>query len=68
MENITDLPVNSINPVDFYSTCVSHNKPCSIKGLAKTWPAYKKWAYNDGGMDYLEKKLGKETEVAVYIN
>jgi hypothetical protein len=35
--------------------------------MARTWPAYKRWWYANGGMDYLVKKVGDE-KVRVYQN
>jgi hypothetical protein len=35
--------------------------------MAKTWPAYEKWAYNNGGTEYLAKKLG-DLKVRVFVD
>ena len=35
--------------------------------MAKDWPAYKKWSYTAGGMEYLKEKMGK-VKVTVHKN
>ena len=35
--------------------------------MARTWPAYKRWWYAKGGMDYLAEKIGTQ-KVRVYLN
>jgi len=57
-KNVKTVKVTSVRAVDFYSSCVSLNRPCVIPGMAKTWPAYQKWAYKNGGTEYLAEKLG----------
>jgi len=61
------LRVATLDTVNFYSTCISHNKPCALYGMAKTWPAWKNWSYKEGGMEYLAKKFGDE-KVRVFVN
>ena len=29
--------------------CIRINKPCKFEGLAKEWPAYLLWKYDDKG-------------------
>jgi hypothetical protein len=59
------MRVASLDTINFYTTCVSHNKPCTLQGMARTWPAYKRWWYANGGMEYLAKKIGSD-KVRVY--
>jgi hypothetical protein len=51
------VKVTSVRTVDFYSSCISLNRPCILPGMAKTWPAYEKWAYRNGGTEYLASKI-----------
>jgi hypothetical protein len=52
----TKLP----STLEFFSDCVRYNRPCELKGMAKSWPASSKWAENLGGADYLANKLGDD--------
>ncbi len=61
------MNVEGIDPVNFYSSCISLSRPCTLYGMAKTWPASKKWSYLNGGTEYLAKKLN-DTEVQVFEN
>jgi len=54
--------VEIISPEDFRSNYYNTMKPLIITGLAKQWPAYKKWNW-----DYFIKAVGNE-EVGVYNN
>jgi len=47
------IKMQSVRGIDFYSNCVSLNRPCLIPGMAKEWPAYNNWKYSKGGMKYL---------------
>ncbi|MBE7171459.1 MAG: cupin-like domain-containing protein [Williamsia sp.] len=51
-----------ITPEDFQKNYYQPQKPVIITGLAKQWPAYKKWNW-----DYFQQIVG-ETEVGVYNN
>jgi hypothetical protein len=54
--------VEIISPEDFKSKYYDTMKPLVITGLAKQWPAYKKWNW-----DYFIKIIG-DKEVGVYNN
>ena len=54
--------VENITPEDFKNNYYNSGKPVIIKGLAKKWPAYKKWNW-----DYFIDVVG-EQEVGVYDN
>ena len=54
--------VESISPEDFKSKYYNAMKPLVIKGLAKKWPAYRKWNW-----DYFIEAVG-DKEVGVYNN
>jgi hypothetical protein len=54
--------VESISPEDFKSKYYNAMKPLVIKGLAKKWPAYRKWNW-----DYFIETVG-DNEVGVYNN
>jgi hypothetical protein len=54
--------VETISPADFKKNYYNKMKPLVIKGLAKQWPAYKKWNW-----DYFIDMVG-EKEVGVYNN
>ena len=54
--------VENITPEDFKNNYYNTGKPVIIKGLAKKWPAYKKWNW-----DYFIDVVG-EQEVGVYDN
>ena len=54
--------VETITPEDFKNNYYNTGKPLIIKGLAKKWPAYKKWNW-----DYFIDVVG-EQEVGVYNN
>ena len=54
--------VENITPEDFKNNYYNSGKPVIIKGLAKKWPAYKKWKW-----DYFIDVVG-EQEVGVYDN
>jgi len=34
---------DEIDTRDFFTWCVSFNRPCALKGVAKKWEAYKSW-------------------------
>jgi hypothetical protein len=52
----------------FMDDCLRISKPCKFGNLSKTWPAYKKWRYDEKeGYSYLEKKLGS-TYLNVYVD
>lgn len=54
--------VETITPEEFKKKYYDTGKPLIIKGLAKNWPAYKKWNW-----DYFIEKVG-DKEVGVYNN
>ncbi|MEO5945012.1 MAG: cupin-like domain-containing protein [Ferruginibacter sp.] len=54
--------VESIRPEDFKNNYYNKMKPLIITGLAKQWPAYRKWNW-----DYFIDTVGNE-EVGVYNN
>ncbi len=54
--------VESITPEDFKNKYYNTGRPLIIKGLAKEWPAYKKWNW-----DYFIDIVG-DKEVGVYNN
>lgn len=54
--------VESISPEDFKQKYYNTMKPLVIKGLAKKWPAYRKWNW-----DYFIETVG-DKEVGVYNN
>jgi hypothetical protein len=54
--------VESISPEDFKKKYYNTMKPVVIKGLAKKWPAYRKWNW-----DYFIETVG-DKEVGVYNN
>ena len=54
--------VESISPEDFKEKYYKAMKPLVIKGLAKKWPAYRKWNW-----DYFIETVG-DKEVGVYNN
>ncbi|MEN9571721.1 MAG: hypothetical protein RL172_2952 [Bacteroidota bacterium] len=54
--------VENINPEDFKSKYYNLKKPLVITGMAKNWPAYKKWNW-----DYFIDVVGQK-EVGVYNN
>ena len=54
--------VETITPEDFKSKYYNTGRPLIIKGLAKEWPAYKKWNW-----DYFIDMVG-DKEVGVYNN
>lgn len=54
--------VESISPEDFKKNYYDAMKPLVIKGLAKKWPAYRKWNW-----DYFIDTVG-DKEVGVYNN
>jgi hypothetical protein len=54
--------VESISPEDFKKKYYNTMKPLVIKGLAKKWPAYRKWNW-----DYFIETVG-DKEVGVYNN
>ncbi|MBC7868167.1 MAG: cupin-like domain-containing protein [Gloeobacteraceae cyanobacterium ES-bin-316] len=54
--------VENISPEDFKELYYNKMKPIVMTGLAKSWPAYKKWNW-----DYFIDMVG-ETEVGVYNN
>merc|ERR1712166_668884 len=67
-KNVKTIKVTSVRTVDFYSSCVSLNRPCFIPGMAKTWPAYEKWSYKNGGTEYLADKLQNHPVRVFYDN
>lgn len=54
-------------PVDFYSNCVSRSRPCLLSSMAKQWPAYSKWSYAKGGVNYLKGLIG-DASVNVFVD
>lgn len=66
-KNLKVIKIAAVTPVDFYSSCVSLNRPCSIPGMAKTWPAFKKWNYQDAEFSNLQNRLGNNN-VQVYFD
>ena len=47
---------------------MSLNRPCVFNGLAKTWPAFKKWRYEQSdGYKYLANLINKK-ELEVFID
>ena len=44
----------NFDSIKFYSDCVSFNRPCELKQLAKDWPALVKWK----DQNYLIDKFG----------
>lgn len=54
--------VETISPEDFKTKYYEPFKPLVITGLAKEWPAYKKWSW-----DYFKEIVG-EQKVALYNN
>ena len=38
--------------------CLRINKPCKFEGLAKSWPAFEKWRFEDNGHEYVAEKFG----------
>jgi hypothetical protein len=43
------------------------NKPCKFEGLAKSWPAFDKWRFEDNGPEYLTKKFG-DLDLAIVVD
>jgi hypothetical protein len=69
--SIKSINMQRISPVNFYSTCVTVNRPCLIQGMAKTWPAYERWSYHafkDSKNYYLLDKLGKDFKTSAFID
>lgn len=66
--SIKSTNVQRVNTVDFYMSCVSPSRPCLLQGMAKTWPAFEKWAYKNDGMTYLAAKIGAQTEVDTFVD
>jgi hypothetical protein len=54
--------VENIQPADFKNNYYIPQKPLVITGLAKEWPAYKKWSW-----DYFKEIVG-DKKVALYNN
>jgi hypothetical protein len=54
-QDMKSIKVQSVRSIDFYSNCVSLNRPCKVPGMAKSWPAFKRWNYANGGTAYLTK-------------
>lgn len=48
---------SQMNTNPFIADCVRINKPCKFENLAKTWPAFEKWRFVNGGPTYLKDKL-----------
>jgi hypothetical protein len=55
-----------MNTLPFMADCLRINKPCKFEGMAKTWPAYEKWRFINGGSSYLKSTL--EEQVTVFID
>lgn len=66
-DHISKPSIVTMTPVDFYSTYVSRSKPALLASLAKTWPAFELWQYEEGGTEYLTSILG-DTNVGVFID
>ena len=62
MQLITVDKFEDISPADFQQNYYHPQTPVIITGLAKKWPAYKKWNW-----DYFKQIVGN-TEVGVYNN
>ena len=56
-----------MNTLPFMADCLRINKPCKFEGMAKTWPAYEKWRFVNGGSSYLKDALQGE-QVTVFID
>jgi len=54
--------VENISPEEFKQKYYNTRKPLVIRGLAKEWPAYKKWDW-----DYFKEVVGSK-EVGIYNN
>ena len=55
-----------MNTLPFMADCLRINKPCKFEGMAKTWDAYEKWRFVNGGASYLKNAL--EDQVTVFID
>lgn len=62
------IKLQSVRGIDFYSNCVSLNRPCKIPNMAKTWPAFKNWKYSKEGLAYMAKNSFKDLKVPVYLD
>lgn len=50
-----------ISSNQFYDDCMRINKPCKFEALAKTWPAFERWRFNEQkGYSYLKNKLNDQ--------
>lgn len=54
--------------IDFYSNCVSLNRPCKVPEMAKTWKASKDWKYSNKGLEYLGKGIFGDRKVPVFLD
>ena len=62
-----ELPLQ-VGSVEFYSSCVSVNRPCLFRGLARQWKAYNTWSgINKDGFG-LKNDMGLDSEVTVYYD
>jgi hypothetical protein len=61
------IKIQSVRSIDFYSNCVSLNRPCKVPGMAKSWRAYKTWNYANGGVKNLVNAI-KDVKVPVYLD
>jgi hypothetical protein len=66
-DQVKSQNVNRLTQVDFYMNCVSLNRPCSLPGLAKSWPAFSAWDYKNNGNKYLMEKF-KGEHVPVFLD
>ena len=42
----------------FYTQCVSYSRTCKLVDVAKSWPAYNNWRYENNGYSYLKGVMG----------
>jgi len=54
--------------VDFFMTCVQLNRPCTLTGMARQWPAFDNWEYTKKGHDYLLKNMDPKKKIDAYVD
>lgn len=57
-QNLKKVNAHTTSQVDFYSSCVSKNRPCLLEGMSSTWPAFERWQYKNGGQKTLTDDIG----------
>eukprot|EP00352_Strombidinopsis_acuminata_P008348 CAMPEP_0176354920 /NCGR_PEP_ID=MMETSP0126-20121128/12912_1 /TAXON_ID=141414 ORGANISM="Strombidinopsis acuminatum, Strain SPMC142" /NCGR_SAMPLE_ID=MMETSP0126 /ASSEMBLY_ACC=CAM_ASM_000229 /LENGTH=128 /DNA_ID=CAMNT_0017707323 /DNA_START=192 /DNA_END=578 /DNA_ORIENTATION=- len=66
-QQVKELPLQ-VGSVEFYSSCVSVNRPCLFRGLAKPWKAYDNWRSGKKDGEVLKKDIGLDSKVNVFYD